>query len=150
MEQKSSEDETEFRALKSLANSSGNSLFLKDLPDSIKQKNQIVRERFAETAWLFYTRIFNEDNFRLRRVVGLEFSDVPTSADISRAKRAYEIQLDVKSLRDSMDPDEDLPLKKKRAAAAHANAAITGSSSSHAPEQKPPTKPYYEDEESEF
>jgi hypothetical protein len=49
-EQKSSEDEMEFRALKSLANSSGNSLFLKDLPDSIKQKNQILRERFAETA----------------------------------------------------------------------------------------------------
>eukprot|EP01036_Dinobryon_divergens_P030361 gene30361-39594_t len=130
IDQKSSVDETEWRALRSLANSSGNSSCLKDLPDSIKQKNKLLRERL--------------------RKIGLKFSDVPTSAEISRAKRDYEIQMDVINLRDGMAED-DPPMKKKRSAAEHANAVITGTgSSSHTTEPKPLAKPYYEDEESEF
>lgn len=53
-DQKSSEDEIEWRALKSLANSSGNSSFLKDLPESIKQKNKFLRERYT----LLYYKYF--------------------------------------------------------------------------------------------
>ena len=53
-DQKSSEDEIEWRALKSLANSSVNSSFLKDLPESIKQKNKFLRERYT----LLYYKYF--------------------------------------------------------------------------------------------
>lgn len=150
IDQKSSVDETEWRALRSLANSSGNSSCLKDLPDSIKQKNKLLRERFVDYPNYYISLYFQQFHFYRLRKIGLKFSDVPTSAEISRAKRDYEIQMDVINLRDGMAED-DPPMKKKRSAAEHANAVITGTgSSSHTTEPKPLAKPYYEDEESEF